>query len=659
MTDKSIAMSLAPNRLKETNDYSFHNKPESKDDNFEKVLENKLSREKAYKTNESNQIKTFKRSSRRTYDDKGANEGIKQNYTKDEKDISKFKSNDKINRHSNDKISEEDDYDKVSKEKDERSIEDKSKKELQGAEVINMPDKFIEITLEIVKKVINDINPKETDEINNILQELNNKITNGWELNADEKKIMDLLNKINSIFGTELKMGYGSENSNDRAIKLSADDVKTDEKDEVNFTDDGKNTFNDNQEVVNDIMKKLKQNGTLDEIMNKDQYSEDKLNSKVTKSLNDGISDEKIITASGQEEKPKNLVEKLIDELRTIVDEKVNLHNGEKSFREKLRDIISTSDLRKEFNDANTMIHKDKLNKLLDVKDVINAEDINQGVLKGAKENVDKNTELKGNEVKEKDESEIKELKYERKNALINGNLTKNNKSADDEIAKELKNINNKGINTDEEDRTNEEREVINTFDKTGKSEKIKDNKFKENNNNIQQPNINVDNTENKMAVKFTNKTVKEPEIQKNDILNQTLNQMKVTVTEDKSEVVIKLKPETLGKLTLKVITENGVVMAKFAAESHQVKEIIEANMQILKDSLEKQGLFVQGFSVSVGGDSNENRNFSSKKEAKDGKYQKETIGEKVNTLSRNILPIRPEIINQYMGNQSQINFTA
>ncbi len=84
------------------------------------------------------------------------------------------------------------------------------------------------------------------------------------------------------------------------------------------------------------------------------------------------------------------------------------------------------------------------------------------------------------------------------------------------------------------------------------------------------------------------------------EILNQVIEKAKVVLTADKSEMVMELKPESLGKLSLKVVTEQGIVMAKFVAENQQVKQVLETNMQLLKDSMEKQGLNVQGFSVSV-----------------------------------------------------------
>lgn len=102
------------------------------------------------------------------------------------------------------------------------------------------------------------------------------------------------------------------------------------------------------------------------------------------------------------------------------------------------------------------------------------------------------------------------------------------------------------------------------------------------------------------------------------EIINQVIENMKVTLTPDKSEMLVELKPDSLGKISVKVVTENGIVMAKFVAESQQVKQVLEANLQQLKDSMEKQGMSVQGFSVSVRQDSN--RSAGNQTQSKNGK---------------------------------------
>lgn len=96
--------------------------------------------------------------------------------------------------------------------------------------------------------------------------------------------------------------------------------------------------------------------------------------------------------------------------------------------------------------------------------------------------------------------------------------------------------------------------------------------------------------------------------MQAKEILSQVIEKASVEITGGKSEMSFELKPESLGKISLKVVTENGIVMAKFVAENQQVKEVLESNMHLLKDSLESQGMNVQGFSVSVRQDSNRPR---------------------------------------------------
>lgn len=84
-------------------------------------------------------------------------------------------------------------------------------------------------------------------------------------------------------------------------------------------------------------------------------------------------------------------------------------------------------------------------------------------------------------------------------------------------------------------------------------------------------------------------------------VTNQVMLKVKLMAGEHKQEMEMHLKPESLGKLTLKIIHERGEIVARITAENEQVKAILETNMQMLKDSLEKSGLSVQSLSVSVG----------------------------------------------------------
>ncbi len=84
-------------------------------------------------------------------------------------------------------------------------------------------------------------------------------------------------------------------------------------------------------------------------------------------------------------------------------------------------------------------------------------------------------------------------------------------------------------------------------------------------------------------------------------VVKQLTESMKVEVKADvTNEIKIALRPAHLGDVTLKIITENGIVTAQFEAESQRVKEIIESNFNQLKQTLEEQGVSVGNLEVNV-----------------------------------------------------------
>ncbi len=100
--------------------------------------------------------------------------------------------------------------------------------------------------------------------------------------------------------------------------------------------------------------------------------------------------------------------------------------------------------------------------------------------------------------------------------------------------------------------------------------------------------------------------------------------------------------------------------MAKFVAENQQVREVLQANMQLLKDSLERQGLVVQGFSVSVQQDSqrgyNGNENQQPNKRTNGNLNTGRIPFGNINTVE-NLAD--SQSMNPYTMNDSRINLTA
>jgi flagellar hook-length control protein FliK len=66
------------------------------------------------------------------------------------------------------------------------------------------------------------------------------------------------------------------------------------------------------------------------------------------------------------------------------------------------------------------------------------------------------------------------------------------------------------------------------------------------------------------------------------------------------TELRVMLRPESLGEVQLRIKVDGDVVMGKMYVENQQVKHIVEANLQTLKDSLSQHNLTVGSFSVDV-----------------------------------------------------------
>lgn len=150
--------------------------------------------------------------------------------------------------------------------------------------------------------------------------------------------------------------------------------------------------------------------------------------------------------------------------------------------------------------------------------------------------------------------------------------------------------------------------------------------------------------------------------IKPSDLINQVVQQTKVVIGQDKTEMVIHLKPDHLGKLELKVVTEQGIVAAKFIAENQQVKEIIESNMQLLKDSLQKQGINIDGVSVQVGQDKKneyQSSSFANQSNGSTNRAKQSSIASEITGIRGTLMETLPERLAQYSNETSTINLTA
>lgn len=84
------------------------------------------------------------------------------------------------------------------------------------------------------------------------------------------------------------------------------------------------------------------------------------------------------------------------------------------------------------------------------------------------------------------------------------------------------------------------------------------------------------------------------------DVLNQIVRKAELMLKLNSSQMKIELHPEFLGKLTIKVMVEEGAVTARFITDNHQVKQMLEANLGMLRQTLESHGMKVERAEVDV-----------------------------------------------------------
>ena len=84
------------------------------------------------------------------------------------------------------------------------------------------------------------------------------------------------------------------------------------------------------------------------------------------------------------------------------------------------------------------------------------------------------------------------------------------------------------------------------------------------------------------------------------DIAAQIIEQVKLHIRPENTRMEIQLNPEQLGRVELEISSRNGELSARLNVQNDQVKEAVESQMQVLRDTLEAQGLKVENIEVTV-----------------------------------------------------------
>ena len=83
-------------------------------------------------------------------------------------------------------------------------------------------------------------------------------------------------------------------------------------------------------------------------------------------------------------------------------------------------------------------------------------------------------------------------------------------------------------------------------------------------------------------------------------VVQQTIDHLTLHARGDSSSVTVKLHPEELGELQLRMVMEGDQLKVHLQAQTQQVQEVLERNFPRLRDALQDQGVTVEDFQVSV-----------------------------------------------------------
>lgn len=151
---------------------------------------------------------------------------------------------------------------------------------------------------------------------------------------------------------------------------------------------------------------------------------------------------------------------------------------------------------------------------------------------------------------------------------------------------------------------------------------------------------------------------------QMREIVTQVVEQIKVQVHADTTEMEVQLNPENLGKVNLTVVAKEGHITAQFVTENEMARQALEGQIQQLRDTLGEQGLKVEQVEVTVSNFDFANSNQANAEEQKQQHNQEQRkIQRSINlndSIDLNELSEEEQLAARIMTeNGNQVDYTA
>jgi len=150
-------------------------------------------------------------------------------------------------------------------------------------------------------------------------------------------------------------------------------------------------------------------------------------------------------------------------------------------------------------------------------------------------------------------------------------------------------------------------------------------------------------------------------------IMEQIVQQMRVTISAETTSMEMQLNPENLGKVYVNISSEEGVVNAQFHATNEVVKEALEAQVATLRENLNQAGVKVDAIEVTIASHEFERNLEQNQQNPEEHKEVQETSANKRRNISidsldelSGVMTEEENLVAQMMkDNGNSVDFTA
>lgn len=445
--------------------------------------------------------------------------------------------------------------------------------------------------------------------VGNLLTFADNNISynNSVEI-INDNSFAEMLNKIqkediysesssNKIVDREDYKNYENiENDNDDFQKYleTMEDGKVEEfKDNLESQNDNQIKNNKEENIENKIDNENLENSLENEKVENNAINENKENSNDLNSHN-----KKIESLKSIKEKAKNIIE-------TIEKNNLSIKNIKSDKNaEKLSSLNITKEekenLIKEINDLNKEIKKLESKELNDKEkeELLNLfeslENIKNLILENSKEKSENTKEL---QIKNLEEKSIKELKENLKETELNKN-TENIEEINSDYNFDFED--NIQSNKRENKTENLNNNFSNNLNKTISDDNGAEITIINMKDSPEGANLKGFNHYNNVSKAQNSNSLTENMIKFQDLMGKLVEKAQVAINNGKSEVLMSLNPEYLGKVRLKISMEGDNFVGKIFVDNAEIKDIFTKNLDTVITSLNEIGINIEGFDVML-----------------------------------------------------------